>query len=155
MDLSRIKMNSKLDDSKRRDESSDRQRDATLNDIQKRIEDAHQGIETSNTMLAKFSGALRMDWLRQLGSELKGLIQRAFAINFATYHAVISIQRALPSRLERGIVEEPFILEDPIGRIAPVHLQFVTSWDAFNAILEIWCRSLQGLRKILQKYYGL
>jgi hypothetical protein len=155
MTLSRKELVDKLDDSQRRDVSSDRRRDTTLNDIQKRIEEANQGIDTSNNMLTKVSGALRMDWLRQLGSELTALMRRAFAINIATYHAVINIQKVFPSRLERGLLEEPFILEDPIGRIAPVHLQFVTSWDAFNAILEIRFRSLQGHRKIVQKRYGL
>jgi hypothetical protein len=53
------------------------------------------------------------------------------------------------------LIEEPFILEDPIGRPAPVHLQFITSWDAFNAVLEIRFRSVQGHRKIVQKEYGL
>jgi hypothetical protein len=46
-------------------------------------------------------------------------------------------------------------LEDAIGRIAPVHLQFVTSWDAFNAVLEIRFRDLQGFKKVKDKQYGL
>jgi hypothetical protein len=96
-----------------------------------------------------------MDWLRQLGSELKGLLHRSIAINIATYQAVTRSQTPLPSRLERGLIEAPVILEDAIGRIAPVHLQFVTSWDAFDAVLEIRFRGMQGHRKITQQQYEL
>jgi hypothetical protein len=82
-------------------------------------------------------------------------MRRAIAINIATYHAVLGIQAALPSRLERVLIEDPFILEDPIGRIAPVHLQFVTSWEAFHAVMEHRFSNLQGFRKIQQRKYGL
>jgi hypothetical protein len=41
MTLSRKELVDKLDDSQRRDVSSDRRRDTTLNDIQKRIEEAN------------------------------------------------------------------------------------------------------------------
>ena len=135
--------------------SSNKQQSGALEHIRQRIEDTQQQINTGNAILNQISNTLRLDWLRQLGSELKGLMRRAVAINIATYHAVISIQAALPSRLERVLIEEPFILEDPIGRIAPVHLQFVTSWEAFHAIMEHRFSNLQGFRKIQQRKYGL
>ena len=79
----------------------------------------------------------------------------AIAVNVATYHAVIRLQTALPSHLERGMIEDPVILEDPIGRLAPVHLQFVTSWDAFNSVLELRFENIQGHKKMIQRDYGL
>ncbi|KAF2029450.1 hypothetical protein EK21DRAFT_28594, partial [Setomelanomma holmii] len=153
LEINRKKINDKLDSAVRSKHSSDTANAAVLTDICHRIDMANDGINAGNSLLGKVSDALRLDWLRQLGSELKELMRRAIAMNFATYHAVISIQKALPSRLERGLIEEPFVLEDPIGRIAPVHLQFVTSWDAFDAVLEIRFRSLQGHRKLRQKKY--
>jgi hypothetical protein len=48
-----------------------------------------------------------------------------------------------------------FILEGPIGRMAPAHLQLVTSRKAFSAVLEIRFRDLQGFKKIHDKDYGL
>jgi hypothetical protein len=128
---------------------------ALLCNIQTRIEDANEGINAGNTLLGKVSDALRMDWLRQLGSELKSLLYRSIAVNIATYQAVVNSQAALPSRLERSLIDEPFILEDALGRVAPVHLQFVTSWEAFNAVLEIRFRGLQGHQKIIRQQYGL
>lgn len=134
---------------------SNTQQSGALEHIRQRIEDTQQQIDTGNIILNQISTTLRFDWLRQLGSEPKGWMRRAIAMNVATYHAAISIQAALPSRLERILIEEPFILEDPIGRIAPVHLQFVTSWEAFHAVMESRFSNLQGFRKIQQRKYGL
>ncbi|KAJ4368159.1 hypothetical protein N0V83_006515 [Neocucurbitaria cava] len=155
MGISKKQLNDRLDEAKEQTDTKNNQQSAALLTIQSRLEDANRQIESGNSLLGKVSDALRLDWLRQLGSELKALMRRAIATNIATYHAVLSIQAVLPSRLERGMIEEPFILEDPIGRIAPVHLQFVTSWDAFNAILEVRFRDIQGYRKIKQRKYGL
>jgi hypothetical protein len=126
-----------------------------LSTLRDRIEDANEGINAGNSILGKLSDVLRMDWLRQLGAELKGLLYQSIAINIATYQAIVSNQTSLPSRLERGLIDDPVILEDAIGRMAPMHLQFITSWEAFNAILEIRFRGLQGHRKITKKQYEL
>lgn len=135
--------------------ASDTQQSEALEHLRQRIENTQQQINTGNTILDQISNTLRLDWLRQLGSELKSLMRRTIALNVATYHAIISIQAALPNRLERVLIEEPFILEDPIGRIAPVHLQFVTCWDAFHAVMEHRFLNLQGYKKIQQRKYGL
>ncbi|EAT78354.1 hypothetical protein SNOG_14117 [Parastagonospora nodorum SN15] len=137
------------------DESNARKQDAILKSINDRLDDTNRLIACGSLVTANIAEALRLDWLRQLGTELKVFMRRIIAMNIATYHAVISIQAALPSRLERSLIEEPFVLEDAIGRIAPVHLQFVTSWDAFNAVLEIRFRDMQGSKKVKQKQYGL
>jgi hypothetical protein len=128
---------------------------ALLLDVRDRINNATQHITNGNMSMSKIADALRLDWLRQLGTDLKSLMHKVIATNIATYHAIVSIQTVLSSRLERTLIEEPFILEDPIGRMAPVHLQFVTSWEAFNAVLEIRFRNLQGFKKIQDKHYGL
>ena len=72
------------------------------------------------------------------------LMRSAMMVNFATYRAVIRLQNTLPSHLDRSLIEDPMILEDPIGRIAPVHLQFITSWDAFHSVLEIRFQNMPG-----------
>ncbi|KAH4208388.1 hypothetical protein HBH70_183360 [Parastagonospora nodorum] len=140
---------------KQLDESNARKQDTILKSINDRLDDTNRLIACGSLVTANIAEALRLDWLRQLGTELKVFMRRIIAMNIATYHAVISIQAALPSRLERSLIEEPFVLEDAIGRIAPVHLQFVTSWDAFNAVLEIRFRDMQGSKKVKQKQYGL
>jgi hypothetical protein len=72
----------------------------------------------------------------------------------ATYKAVIAIQSGgFPSALERTLVQEPFVLEDAIGRMSPVHMQFISSWDAFDAVLEMRFQNMQGHRKVQNKEY--
>jgi uncharacterized Zn finger protein (UPF0148 family) len=155
LNINRNEINDKLDGVEQRNQAANTSQHVMLCTLRDRIEIANDGINAGNSVLGKLSEALRMDWLRQLGSELKGLLHRSIAINIATYQAVIRSQTPLPSRLERGLIEEPVILEDAIGRIAPVHLQFVTSWDAFDAVLEIRFRGMQGHRKITQQQYEL
>ncbi|KAF2469173.1 uncharacterized protein BDR25DRAFT_372361 [Lindgomyces ingoldianus] len=129
-------------------QSSLTQQDAVLLLIHNQIEDTNRLLTTGNSVTSKIADALRLNWLRELGAELKGFLRRIISMNIATYHAVLSIQSALPGRLKRVLIEEPFILEDATGRVAPVPLQFATSWDAFNAVLEIRFKNLEGFRKI-------
>jgi hypothetical protein len=155
MDMNGRNMKDYMTTIRQQQESNLNKHQTILIAINDRLDDTNRLISSGNSVTNKLADALRLDWLRQLGTELKGYMRRIIAMNVATYHAVISIQSALPGRLERGLIEEPFILEDAVGRIAPVHLQFVTSWDAFNAVLEIRFREMQGFKKVKQKQYGL
>lgn len=138
----------RLDETAKQSMSTASVQQTALVSIQNRIESAHQAICAGNVLLVKITDALRLEWLQQLGSELKALLLRSIAINIATYQAVVNSQGSLPSRLERSLIDGPFIPEDALGRTAPVHLQFVTCWDAFDAVLEIRFRNLQGHKKV-------
>ena len=153
--VSRREMNDKLDEAKRRNNTATLLHDASLVDIKDGIENANRNIEAANSILGNVSEALKLDWLRKLGSELKGMIRGAMTINFATYRAVMRLQNSLPSHLERSLFEEPIILDDPMGRIAPVHLQFITSWDAFHSVLELRFQNMPGQIKIGRRQYAL
>jgi hypothetical protein len=106
-------------------------------------------------MATKIADTLRLEWLKQLSGELKSLMVGVFVTNVSTYRAVLALQACLPSRLERVLIQEPFILEDAIGRIFPVHLQFVSSWEAFDAVLELRFQDVQGYLKVRNKEYVL
>ena len=45
------------------------------------------------------------------------------------YKAVVSLQTSLPVQLERTWTQDPAILEDALGRVTPVHLEFLDSWE--------------------------
>jgi len=96
-----------------------------------------------------------LKWFHQLGEELKGVVHSIVKINIATYNAVMSLHAVLPGYSDRILVHQSFTLEDAIGRVAPVHLQFINSWEAFDAVLEARFRTIQGLRKIQAKEYIL
>ena len=56
--------------------ASDTQQSEALEHLRQRIENTQQQINTGNTILDQISNTLRLDWLRQLGSELKSLMRR-------------------------------------------------------------------------------
>lgn len=98
----------------------------------------------------KFDEGLKLVWLRKLGTELTGFVRK-----ITIYRTVSEIRAILPSHLERTLYQEPFHLEDAIGRVFPVHLQFISTWDAFDCVLETQFRNRQGHRKILDKDFVL
>lgn len=66
---------------------------------------------------------------------------------------MLGLQTLLQSSLERNLFQESFLLEDAIERLFPVHMQFVNSWEAFHADLEIRFRNVPGYRKVQNKKY--
>jgi hypothetical protein len=115
---------------------------------------------SENSLLIKstadsMTDSLKLMWVRSLGSELKAFMGRIFLMNIAIFRTVSEIRASLPSHLERSLIRDPFILEDAIGRIAPVHMDFVTAWDAFDSVLEVRFRNIQGYRKIVDKDFVL
>lgn len=82
-------------------------------------------------------------------------MRKIYIMSIATYRAVIDIQGRLPGHLERSLYQEPFILEDGIGRIAPVHMQFISSWEAFDSVLELRFRRMQGYKMVQNKEYAI
>ena len=118
-------------------ESSSQEQRLLLKDANDKLDENNKQIRAGNAITLKLSEALSLDWIRQLGNELKTFMRKIFVVNRATYKAVMDIRTCLPSHLERTLYQEPFILEDAIGRIAPVHMQFINSWEAFDSVLEL------------------
>jgi hypothetical protein len=125
--------------------------------VQKLVEDNNFlliSAATSNRSKRIFE-ALRFRWLQNIGSDLLQLMQKTYLVNIAMYKTMTSIQGLLPSYLERTLIQEPFILGDAIGRIVPLHLQFIPSWDAFDDVIEHRFRGVQGHEMILEKLWAL
>jgi hypothetical protein len=129
--------------------------DALLLEVQDRLKENNSLISIGNSIATGIADKLRLEWLKKLCVELKSLMTGVFVTNVATYRAVLALQVCLPGRLERVLIQEPFILEDAIGRISPVHLQFVNSWEAFDAVLELRFQDVQGYSKVQNKEYVL
>jgi hypothetical protein len=123
-----------------------------LKEVQTRLDDNKQLISAGNTLVSRVMA--RLEWIQNLGSELKRFMSNVIAGNIAIYREVVALRSAFV-RVDRPLLEDPFILEDAIGRVAPVHLRFINSWAAFHAVMEIRFQGKQGLRKILRKEYAL
>ena len=108
-----------------------------------------QAGSISGTILANLSR------VGELCTQIKAAVTKILFINVATYKAVLALQNLLPSHLERSLINEPFVLEDAIGRMSPVHLQFISSWAAFEAVLETRFRGIQGYEKVVNGHWTL
>ena len=136
------RLHARLALSEGRIEISSNEQQLLLRDLNAQLEENNKQIQAGNAVTKRISEALRLDWVRQLGSDLKTFMRKIFFINVATYKAIMDLRRCLPGHLERSLYQEPFILEDAIGRIAPVHMQFISSWEAFDSVLELRFQSM-------------
>lgn len=109
-------------------------------------------ISAGNALAGKIADGLRFQWLNDLGMDVKRSMLGIFSMNLVIYGVVTAVQKTIPSG---PLFEEPFWLEDAMGRVFPVHLQFIGSWEALHAVLETHFRDMQGARKIIDKEYIL
>ena len=118
-------------------------------------------LRSMNALLRRVYGNMGMmtnlmSSIRSLVSQILSMTGQGLQVTVATYQAVLAIQQALSSPLEpRSLVQEPFILEDAIGRVSPVHLQFVTSWRALDAVLQARFEGINGHDKVKQGEFVL
>ncbi|KAF2274241.1 uncharacterized protein EI97DRAFT_435336 [Westerdykella ornata] len=134
----------------------DAKQDTTLLAIDQKVSQNNRIVQQNLSMTSSIAQALRLSWLRHLPAELKTLMSRIVTMHMETYQAILRIHSLLLSGApEKSLIEEPFILEDAIGRVAPVHLQFITSWDAFEAVLESRFKNMPGSNKVCSKLYQL
>jgi hypothetical protein len=137
----------------RRDTAAAERQQAALAEIRDRVEENNRLVAAGNAMSSRMADALRLQWLRDIGTELRSLMCKTFSLNIAIYKAVVSIQGLLPSHLERMLIQEPVILEDAIGRRHAVHLQWTNCWEGFEVMLEHHFKDIQGYRKVRNKEY--
>ena len=149
------KLHARLESSEERTAATIQEQRSVLDEIKDQLDENDKRIRAGNAMTSKIIESLGLDWIRSLGLDIKKFMQAIFMTTFATYRAVADIQGRLPSNLERCLYQEPFVLEDSHGRIKPVYLDCINSWDAFNAWLEVQFRGLKGHMKVQRNQYVL
>ena len=147
------RLHSRLAVSEAKRETLCKEQQHLLEELKNTLDENNRQSRAGNAACAKISEMLRPEWIRGLGKEMKSFMSKIFFTNVAIYKAVLEIRGRLPSSLERSLCQEPFILEDSIGRVTPVSLEFVNSWEAFDAVLEIRFRGLQGFEEVQKKEY--
>lgn len=131
--------------------------DANLEEIRNRLDQNTTRIEACNASTKGLADTLRLQWLRDLGSELKSTIQKIFLLNVHTYRTVLAVHARLPMEAERSMVQfqEPLVFEDARGRIFPIHTQLIETWRIFDAVLESRFEGIPGYQSVRQKSYVL
>ncbi|KAE9373815.1 hypothetical protein N431DRAFT_504374 [Stipitochalara longipes BDJ] len=100
--------------------------------------------------------AERMKYFMGLGTELKAFMRRIWMLSFRSYNILLDLQRRVPPEFEKCWIQEPLILTDAIGRVAPVHLELINSWEVLESVLAARFRNIPGgERKIEDKEYAL
>jgi len=121
------------------------------------VTETKQLLSQTHTLASQMTGQIvnGMAKIGDLCSQAKTTMSKVLFINIATYKMVLALKTSLPCYLERSLFNEPFVLEDAIGRISPVHLQFISSWEALDFVLETRFRGLQGHDKVQSGHWTL
>jgi hypothetical protein len=80
---------------------------------------------------------------------------RIWTLNFRSYNILLDLQTRVPREFEPYWIQEPLILTDALGRVAPVHLELINSWHVLEAVLAARFRNIPGERKVEQGEYAL
>ncbi|CRG92826.1 hypothetical protein PISL3812_09897 [Talaromyces islandicus] len=91
--------------------------------------------------------------LNTLGDSITGIFQKTQSGMLTILDRVLEIHKlVLPPQIN---CQQPVSFEDAHGRIVPIHVEFINSFDAFQAVLEVRFRDLPGLRKVQKMEYEL
>lgn len=71
--------------------------------------------------------------------------------NVQLLSALKQLQDSLPPQV---LLQQPVMFTDALDRIAPIHLDWIDTWDAFLAVLEVRFTHL-GYNKIKRKEFAL
>jgi ankyrin repeat protein len=80
---------------------------------------------------------------------------RIWTLNFRSYNILLELQTRVPREFEPCWIQEPLILTDALGRIAPVHLELINSWVVLESVLEARFHNIPGQYKIKRREYAL
>lgn len=89
------------------------------------------------------------------GDGVLSLVGKSLQWHIKIFDAITQMKHlllSLPPQIER---EQPVLFEDAHGRIAPFHVEFIDSFAAFQAVLEVRFQDMPGLRKVRHLEYSV
>jgi hypothetical protein len=93
---------------------------------------------------------------QQTNQDLQIIMLKVVETNMKVYQIVLNMQstmqRQLPAQVDR---QQPIYFEDAHGRLAPFHTEFINSFEAFQAVMEVRFRHVPGLKKFQRRQYLL
>jgi hypothetical protein len=93
---------------------------------------------------------------QQTSRELQSIMTKVLETNMKVYQIVLDMQKAIQTQLPLQIDrQQPVYFEDAHGRLAPFHVEFINSLEAFQAVMEVRFRHVPGLKKFLRREYLL
>ena len=107
--------------------------------------DSHTDLILTLTKIASSAAT------QEQNQDLRELMLKILKTNLQIYDIVLDMQTKLPLQIER---QQPVIFLDAFARLSPVHLEFITSAEAFLAVLKVRFQDA-GLRKIEKGHFSL
>ncbi|KAH9209390.1 hypothetical protein DL95DRAFT_526918 [Leptodontidium sp. 2 PMI_412] len=129
------------------------QQSASLAIIQEKLDESERNLKEHGTNTSRL--VERMNYFFKLGAELKTFMFNIWTVNFKTYNAVINLQTRIPRECKPCWIQEPLILTDALGRVAPIHLELINSWHVFESVLIARFDRLPGQEKIVRREYAI
>lgn len=92
---------------------------------------------------------------QQQENGLFSLIQQVLQWNIKIFDGVTQIQQFLYNIPPQVELQQPVIFEDAHGRLSPFHVEFISSFAAFQAVLEVRFEDMPGLKKVRSLEYAM
>ncbi|KAL2012480.1 hypothetical protein VTN00DRAFT_5 [Thermoascus crustaceus] len=133
-----------------------REQSAILYKTQKQTEQTQEMMRAQADTIFKISQILSSAVSQPKPQDLQSIITDVLDTNMKIWESLLDIQRSqalqshVPPRVE---LQQPVHFEDAHGRVTPFHTEFINSFDAFQAVMEIRFRHMPGLKKLQKMEY--
>ncbi|KAJ4414464.1 hypothetical protein N0V82_007913 [Gnomoniopsis sp. IMI 355080] len=115
----------------------------------------NQLLATQADLLVKVSSTVANLPTQHQNTELQSLVQKVLESNMRIFNTVIQIQQlhaSLPPQVDR---QQPILFQDAHERLTPFHVEFINSFAAFQAVLEVRFSQVPGLKKVIGLEYAM
>ena len=136
-------------------DEAQREQTVLLRNISGQVQENDRQIRAGNAAISRLVGLVNIEWIRNLNIDIKRVLQNISLTVSSTYEVMLNIQGRLPSHLERRLYQEPFVLEDAHNRLKPIYMDCISSWEFFDAWLEVQFRGLPGHEMVQEQRYVL
>ncbi|KAE8442530.1 hypothetical protein EG329_003245 [Mollisiaceae sp. DMI_Dod_QoI] len=110
-------------------------------------------LNTQVDLILSISREITKCSTRNQSVNLQSIMLKVLDTNMKIYSIVLNmqeLQQNMPPQIDR---QQPVIFDDAHGRIAPFHVEFINSFEAFQAVMEVRFRHVPGLKKVQKKEY--
>jgi molybdopterin-biosynthesis enzyme MoeA-like protein len=80
---------------------------------------------------------------------------RIWAFNARNYKVLLDLQTRVPREFKPCWIQEVVRFTDALGRVAPIHLELVNSWEVLESVLTARFKNVPGRQKVEVGEYAL
>ncbi|KAK2808907.1 hypothetical protein FQN49_008667 [Arthroderma sp. PD_2] len=135
-----------------------------MKETQSQIGQTHNMLRAQADTISKISDILELSDTQPKIRDVRSVMLEAFDMNMKVCRMALDLQKSqaqsqqeyqapsLPPQIER---QHPVELEDAHGRVTPFHVEFINSFEAFQAVLEARFRHVPGWKKVKNMEYAI